>query len=142
MAFPVELLTTQAQCDDVLDDLQTELKDFTIRQTNYDYRDEKATDRAADLNQEALTLDRDIADLNRELAAMAPDSKRRPRAEADLRAYTKRRGDLSARTAQNPVTAFRLAVDARQVAVQVPELQQAIAEVTAHRATLAGGGGL
>ncbi|RSK42715.1 hypothetical protein [Hymenobacter perfusus] len=137
MAFPVELLTTQAQCNDVLSDLQTELKDFTVRQTNYDYRDEKATDRAADLNQEALTLDRDIADLNRELAAMAADSKRRPRAEADLRAYVKRRGDLGARTSQNPVTAFRLAVDARQVAVQVPELQQAMAEVTAHRVTLA-----
>ena len=34
------------------------------------------------------------------------------------------------------VTAFLQAVDVRQVAVQVPELEQAIAEVTAHHATL------
>lgn len=137
MVFPVALLTSRPQCDAVLEDLQTELEDFLVRQTNYNHRDDRASDRAADNNSEITSVDRHIANLNRELADMTPDDKYRPRREAELRAAVKRRGDLGAQLATNPVMAFRLAVNARQVAVQIPELQQAIAEVTARRDTLA-----
>lgn len=138
MASPVELLTTQAQCDEVLADLRQDETDFNLRLANSANRGGKASSRASSVSREITTLDRDIADLNRELAAMAPDSKRRPEAEADMRAYVKRRGDLvaSQQTTRNPTSAFRLAVMARQIAVQLLEIQQAITEVTAHRATL------
>lgn len=137
MAFPVELLTTRTLCDEVLAELQTELDDLTFRQTSYDRRDDKATARATDISEELATLDRDVADLTAQLAAMPTDSKYRPRREAELRTAIKRRGDLGAAQAtRGPVAAFRTAVDLRQVTAQVAELTTAKAEVTARRATL------
>ncbi len=137
MAFPVALLTDHAMCDEALDDLQTELDDLTFRQTSYDHRDSKASTRAIDITGEISGLDQDITTLNTQLAALAADSKLRPRREAELRAAVKRRGDLgAAQVTRGPVAAFRVAVDLRQIVVQVTELTQAKTEVTAHRATL------
>jgi len=137
MAYPVELLTDQAMCDEVLDDIQTELEDLTFRQTSYGHRDGKATARATDITGEITDLDKDIASLNSQLPTMAADSKYRPRREAELRDAVKRRGDLgAAKATRGPVSAFRLAVDLRQVVVQIAELNQAKAEVTAHRPTV------
>lgn len=137
MAYPVELLTDQAMCDEALDDIQTELDDLAFRQTSYDHRDGKATARAADITEEITGLDQDITSLNSQLATMAADSKFRPRREAELRTAVKRRGDLgAAQTTRGPVAAFRVAVDLRQVVVQIDELNQAKAAVTAHRATV------
>lgn len=54
-----------------------------------------------------------------------------------LRAASRRLEDLSLpQAAADPVAAFLKAVDVRQVAVQVPVLEEAIAEVEAHLATL------
>ncbi|MBO2011684.1 hypothetical protein [Hymenobacter negativus] len=137
MAYPVELLTDHAMCDEALKDIQTELDDLTFRQTSYDHRDGKATARATDITGEITGLDQDITSLNSQLATMASDSKYRPRREAELRAAVKRRGDLgAAKVTRGPVAAFRLAVDLRQVVVQVAELNQAKTEVTNHRGTL------
>jgi chromosome segregation ATPase len=137
MAFPVELLTTRALCDEALAELQTELDDLTFRQASYDRRDDKATARATDIGEEIAVLDRDVADLTAQLAAMPADSKYRPRREAELRTAVKRRGDLgAAQASRGPLVAFRTAVDLRQVAAQVAELTTATAEVTARRATL------
>ncbi|MGY3091005.1 hypothetical protein ACVWYF_004069 [Hymenobacter sp. UYAg731] len=124
-------------CDEVLDDLQTELDDLTFRQTSYDHCDGKASARATDTTDEISTLDQDITILTAQLADMPTESKYRPRREAELRTAVKRRGDLgAAQTTRGPVAAFRVAVDLRQVVVQVAELTQAKTEVTAHRATL------
>ena len=137
MAFPVALLTDHAMCDAALDDLQTELDDLTFRQTSYDHRDSKASTRATDITDDISSLDKDITSLNTQLATLAADSKIRPRREAELRAAVKRRGDLGAAVVtRGPVSAFRLAVNLRQIVVQVAELNQAKTEVTAHRATL------
>ncbi len=137
MAFPVALLTDHAMCDAALADLQTELDDLTFRQTNYDHRDSKANTRATDITGEISDLDKDITSLNSQLATLATDSKYRPRREAELRTAVKRRGDLGAVVVTHgPVAAFRLAVNLRQIVVQVAELNQAKTEVTAHRATL------
>ena len=137
MAYPVELLTDFAMCDEALADIQNELEDLTFRQTSYDHRDGKATVRATSITGEIADLDQDITELNTQLASMAADSKYRPRREAELRDAVKRRGDLGAvKATRGPVPAFRLAVDLRQVVVQVAELNQAKTEVTAHRATL------
>ena len=137
MAFPVELLTDCAMCDEALDDIQTELDDLAFRQTSYDHRDTKASTRATGITGEISDLDKDITSLNSQVATMATDNKYRPRREAELRAAVKRRGDLGAAVVtRGPVAAFRLAVDLRQVVVQVAELTQAKTEVTAHRSTL------
>ncbi len=137
MALPIELLTTRALCDEVLAELQIELDDLTLRKANYDRRDDKATARATDIGEELATLDRDVADLTAQLAAMPADSKYRPRREAELRTAVKRRGDLAAaQVTRGPVAAFGAAVDLRQVSAQVAELTTAKAEVTARRAAL------
>ncbi|WP_400193045.1 hypothetical protein [Hymenobacter sp. B81] len=137
MSLPLELLTTPALCEDAQTELQLEIDDLTLRQANYDHRDGKATIRAADMAAEITILDQDITDLTNQLANMAADSRYRPRREAELRAAVKRRGDLAAALDSNgPVAVFRLAVDARQVAVQVAELNLAKAALAAHRASL------
>ena len=137
MAFPVELLTTRALCDEATAELDTELDELTFRQTTYDHRNDKAADRATDLGEEITILDQDITSLNSQLDTLAADSKYRPRREAVRRAATTRRGDLgAAQTTRGPVAAFRLAVNARQVAAQLAELTQAKTEVAVHRATL------
>ncbi|WP_046246760.1 hypothetical protein [Hymenobacter terrenus] len=137
MAYPVESLTTQSMCDEVLEDIQIELDDLTYRQTTYDHRDDKASARAASITEEIGVLDKDISDLNNQLAGMAPDSKYRPRREAELRTAVKRRGDLgAAQTTLGAVAAFRITLNLRQVVVQIEELNKAKAEVIAHRPTV------
>jgi hypothetical protein len=131
------MLTDRAMCDEVLGDIQSELEDLSFRQTSYDHRDGKASARATSITEEITGLDQDIASFTTQLANMAADSKYRPRRAAELRDAVKRRGDLgAAQVTRGPVAAFRLAVDLRQVVVQVAELNQAKTEVTSHRATL------
>ncbi|WP_046243479.1 hypothetical protein [Hymenobacter terrenus] len=139
MPFPVNLLQTWAHCDAVLTALNLELRVFNVRDSVLDLRSEQATGRASNTATERQTLTDTIGRLTPLVAGLAPGTPERHTNERLLKAATRRLEDLNVVPPTGTaaaVTAFLQAVDVRQVEVQVPELTTAIAEVTAHRATL------
>ncbi len=138
MPFPVQLLTTRAECDEALEDLNEELRVFTVNDQVLDLRADQASDRAQDRAAEVQDLTTEAAQLTPLVAGLTAGSPSHTLNRRRLRVVSRRLEDLSlapGTAARGPV-AFKKAVDVRQVQVQVPELQTAIAEVTAHRATL------
>jgi hypothetical protein len=139
MIFPVSLLLTWADCDAVLSALNLELRVFTVRDSVLDLRSDQATGRATGKATNRQTLTDTIARLTPLVAGLTAGSMERLTNERLLKTATRRLEDLNEVPATGTgaaVTAFLQAVDVRQVAVQVPELNDAIAQVTTHRATL------
>lgn len=139
MSFPVNLLLTWADCDSAKEALLLELRVFTVRDSVLDLRADQATDRATGRADTRQTLTDTVARLTPLVAGLTAGTAERLTNERLLRSATRRLEDLNVvpvAGAGANVAAFLQAVDVRQVAVQVPELEQAIAEVTAHRATL------
>ncbi|OON70677.1 hypothetical protein [Hymenobacter sp. CRA2] len=139
MSFPVSLLRTQAECDAALAALQLELREFTVRDQQLDLRADKSADRATERASALQQATEEVTRLTPLVSALTPGTKEHRALQRMLTQASRRAEDLSATAAgstQTPVDAFLQAVDVRQVQVQVPELQQAIAELTAHRAGL------
>ncbi|UOQ73708.1 hypothetical protein [Hymenobacter cellulosilyticus] len=140
MPFPVALLTTQAECDAALAALQRELREFTLNDEVLDLRADKSAERAQDRAKALQQAKDEVARLTPQVAAMTAGTREHRFLDRLLTQATRRVQDLSLPPApgtKTPVDAFLQAVDGRQVAVQVPELEQAIQEVTNHRPTLA-----
>ena len=139
MPFPVELLRTKAECDTALASLSTELRVFTVRDQVLDLRADQSADRATTRAAALQEATAEVSRLTPLVASLTPGSGEYYTLNRLLTRAIRRVEDLSigtAPTAQTPVAAFLQAVDVRQVAVQVPELEQAIAEVTTHRTTV------
>jgi hypothetical protein len=133
------LLTTIALCDAAEAEIDSEITDVKHQQDNYAYSKGKASERAEEVNQEIATLDSDIAKYNADIPGMTPGSKNRLKREAELRTAVKRRGDLGAllqSNTQGPVGAYRVAVNLRQVVKSLEVLNEAKADIIAHRDTL------
>jgi hypothetical protein len=84
-------------------------------------------------------LNTTIAALTPLVAALPVGSSARFQSEQQLRQATRRRENLTTvapTTVPNGPAAMLLALDVRQIEVQIPEIELCIAEVTAHRATL------
>jgi len=138
MPFPVQLLTTRAECDEALKDLNDELRVFTVTDSVLDLRADQASDRAQDRAAEVRDLTKEEAELTPLVAGLTVGSTSYLLNNRRLLTVKQRLETLnlpSGTAARGPV-AFKKAVDVRQVQVQVPELQAAIAEVTAYRPTL------
>lgn len=139
MPFPVELLTTWAECDAALTALNRELREFTLNDQVLDLRADKSAERVSDRAAALQSAQDEVTRLTPQVASMATGTREHRYLDRLLIQATRRVQDLSLPPApgtQTKVDAFLQAVDVRQVAVQVPELEQAIVEVTAHRATL------
>ncbi len=139
MPFPVQLLTTRAECDIVLAAANLELREFQVNEQVVDLRDDKKTDAATARAQELASANTTIAALTPLVAGLPAGSTARFQNEKQLRQAMRRREDLTTvaptAVAAGPA-AVLLALDVRQVQVQIPEIETCIAEVTAHRATL------
>ncbi|WP_345222736.1 hypothetical protein [Hymenobacter koreensis] len=139
MPFPVELLTTPAECDTVLTALNQERRVFTVRDQVLDLQADQSADRATDRNQDLAAATASVTRLTPLVAGLTPGSAEHATLDRLLTRAQRRVEDLStpaASAARTPTAAFLKAVDVRQVAVQVLELEAAIAEVTARRAAL------
>ena len=138
MPYPVQLLITQAECDEALTSLNLELRVFTVNDQVLDLRADQASDRATDRATEVQNLTQEVADLTALVPTLTPGTPTHTYNSRRLRTASRRLEDLGlpSGTAARGPQAFLRAVDVRQVQVQVPELQAAIAEVTDHRATL------
>ncbi len=136
MPFPVQLLTTQAECDTVLDALNLELRVFTVRDQVLDLAADQSADRATDRAKELADATTSVTRLTPIVAGLQSGTAEHTSLSKMLTRAQRRVEDLgTGASPQTPTAAFLKAVDVRQVAVQVPELELAIAEVTAHRAT-------
>lgn len=137
--FPVSLLLTREQCDQVLTALRQERRAFVLQDETLDFRADEAAERAAARAEALATNQATVARLTPILAGLVAGTQEHTFTSRLLVRAQRRVEDLTAPTltrVADPVEAFLKAVDARQVAVQVPELDTAIAEVEAHRQTL------
>lgn len=137
MAYPVNLLTTAAECDAVLADAQTELRDLNVRETVLDAQGERTSETAADTTADLAAQNAIIAALTPVLPTLPAGTKAYFNTEGDLRRATQRRDNLTAsQQLRGPVAALNRALDLRQVQVQIAEINAFVAEVTARRAAL------
>ena len=137
MPYPVQLLTTAADCDATLAAMQSELRDLQVRESVLDLRDDKTSETATNNAAELTSLQTTIDSLTPLIPTLPEGSKIRRANELARRQANRRYEDLtSAAPTRGPVAALLQALDLRQVQVQVAEIKQAQAEVTARRAAL------
>jgi hypothetical protein len=138
MAYPVSLLATRAQCDDVLTSLRQEKRVLDLQNQTTDLRADQAGDRATARATDLADAQASVARLTPLVADLTPGSTEHALTSRLLVRATRRVEDLAAASATmaDPVAAFLKAVDQRQLAVQLPELEAAIAEVAARQQAL------
>ena len=139
MAYPVNLLTTVAECDSLLEATQRELRDLTVRATVLNAQGDRTSETAADQSDELTAQNAIITALTPVLATLTPGSRPYLTTEADLRHATQRRDNLVAsQQMRGAVAALKRALDLRQVQVQINEVNDFITEVTDRRTQLGG----
>jgi hypothetical protein len=136
MAYSLTLLTTRAQCDAVLAYANNKL-------ALLNYHDSQTGRRTDNLTASATKDSSELTGLNAYITAMTPviatlpAGKDRDKQTNDLRVKTDRRDALLARqNQQGPEALVEAELDATLVDAQLPLVQDLIAQVTAHRATL------
>lgn len=137
MPIDVTVLTTRAECDDALTDLEAELDGYAVRNTTLAYADRRTDRTQADAEGRLAGVEAEIAAYTSILAApgITPDLRRQN--ETKLRRATDRRDNLTDQgSARGGVARLLAAVDAEQVAAQVAVLTQAQSAVVAYRNTL------
>jgi uncharacterized lipoprotein YddW (UPF0748 family) len=136
MAYSLNLLTTRAQCDAVLAAANEKLKVLTFRDTETDYRTDNISAVAKDLSDELRSLNKYITAMTPTLADLDP-GKERDKLADELRRKTDRRDELLSR--QGKAGGEKLVIrelDQALLSPQLPLVQDYIAQVTNHRATL------
>ncbi|MGI4875828.1 MAG: hypothetical protein ACRYFX_32115 [Janthinobacterium lividum] len=138
MAFPVSLLPTRAQCEVVLTSLRQEKRVLDLQNQTTDLHADQAGDRATTRATDLADAQASVTQLTPVVAGLTPGSRQYLTMNRMLTQATRRVQDLTTptTTAADPAAAFLKAVDVRQIEVQLPELDAAIAEVTTHRDTL------
>ena len=137
MPLNVQVLTTRAECDDVLDDLNGELDSYQNRTTNLAFADRRTGRTQADVQGQLAGVEAEIAAYSAILASPAITPALRRLNESKLRRANDRRDNLNDRGSARSGPARLLAdVDAEQVTAQVAVLTGAIGEVTTRRAAL------
>ncbi|RYU78212.1 hypothetical protein [Hymenobacter persicinus] len=138
MALDLTLLTTRAECDDVLQDLEAELETYQHRDSNLSYTDSRVARSKAETGAQLLQVEAEIGMYTGMLATPGISASLRKQYETKLRRANDRRDNLrdqgGARSAPARVLA---AIDAEQIDAQVSVLTAAQSQVTSHRATLA-----
>ncbi|MCB2408211.1 hypothetical protein [Hymenobacter lucidus] len=136
MDYSLHLLTTRAQCDAVLAYATAKLGLLT-------YHDAQTGRRTGNLTTSATNDTSELASLNAYITAMTPviptllAGKNRDKQVNELRTSTDRRDTLLARQGQQgPEVLLEAEAESGLVDIQVPFIEDFIAKVTAHRATL------
>ena len=130
-------LTTQAECDLALAEVEFELKTFTARDVNADVADERADRTQTSATSQLARLDARIASSEAVLAAPGIDAETRETTSDELAALRVQRTKLAKRQRQaSGLSRFLDAVDAEQINQQIATLTTIKAGIAAHRATL------
>jgi hypothetical protein len=133
----VRLLKTYADCDAALASLRKEKATYAHRDYNQSYSETQATDRAGTLAaQHAKALD-DVTRYTEDVARTGLTKQQQTTARRNLIVASARRDSLAlSMEAVSGAEAYLAGVDADQVDAQIATLDQAIQEVTDHKATL------
>ena len=136
MAYSLKLLTTRAQCDVVLAYAQAKLGLLTYHDTQTGRRTDNLAASAGDIAAELAGLQAYITAMTPVIATL-PAGKDRDKQANDLRLKTDRRDTLLARQSQQgPEALVEAELDAALVDTQLPLVQDLVAQVSTHRATL------
>ena len=137
MAFDLTLLTTKAECDEALTDLQTELEAYQHRTVNLDYTDRQAGRTLDDVTARLAGVQAEIDSYTAMLNTPNVPAALKKQTESKLRRATDRKDNLAERgQARTGAAAFLANVDAEQVAAQVATLTSAQTAVADHKGTL------
>lgn len=137
MALDLTLLTTKAECDDALADLQAELDGYQHRSGNLSFAATQAGRSTADVTARLAGVQAEIDSYTAMLNVPNMPAALKKQTESKLRRATDRKDNLTERgEARTGAAAFLAAVDAEQVAAQVATLTSAQAAVSTHKATL------
>ncbi|MDB5268294.1 MAG: hypothetical protein JWP58_1334, partial [Hymenobacter sp.] len=136
MAYSLSLLTNRTQCDAVLTYAQAKLSLLTYHTTQTNRRTENLSATASGMASELTGLNAYITAMTPVLTTL-PAGRDRDRQANDLRIKTDRRDALMARQSQvGPEALIEAELDSALVDAQLPLVEELIALVTAHRATL------
>ncbi|MFD2785481.1 hypothetical protein [Hymenobacter rubripertinctus] len=137
MPITLSLLTTRAECDEALADLNGELDGYQQRTSNLDYADRRTERTQADVDGRLAGAEAEIAAYEAIMAAPNLTPTLRRQTESKLRRANDRRDNLNDRGGSRSGVARLLSeVDADQVVAQVAVLTAVIGQVTTHRAAL------
>ncbi|TYZ14397.1 hypothetical protein FY528_01315 [Hymenobacter lutimineralis] len=135
--FPIELLTTAAECDAVLDAAQNELRDLGVRETVLTAQGDRTSESAANSTADLAAQKAIIDALTPVIDTLPAGSRTRLSTEANLRRATQRRDNLLAgQQVYGAIAALNRALDLRQVQAQITEVNLFITEVTTRKAAL------
>ena len=137
MNIQISLLTTVNDCDSVLELLNAEKIQLERRVRNLGEMLENRNRITSDVKEQMESVKGVMEAYEAALAAVS-DSKEQGRFELKIKQAAARLQSLENREANyNPVTLIEDQVDYSQLEVQIPILDDAIAQITAHKATLA-----
>lgn len=139
MAYPIEALTTEAQCDEVMQQMQT-LKAALTRQK------ENKEQMALSLSNSSITLEADIAaataekDSLEDFIALQPAGKTREYYEARQQRIISKLEKLEIRRKQNTVAArFIRQLEIETLGDKIAEIDATITQIQAKKQSLSGG---
>jgi len=137
MALDLTLLTTKAECDEALDDLQAELAGYQHRTVNLDFTAAQADRSTADVTARLAGVQAENDSYTAMLNVPNMPTALKRQTESKLRRANDRKDNLNDRDqAHTGAAAFLAAVDAEQIAAQVATLTSAQAAVTTRKAAL------
>ncbi|SHK39998.1 hypothetical protein [Hymenobacter psychrotolerans] len=138
MNLKYDTLTTRAECDAALAEVEFELKTYLTRDATGELADERADRTQASTSSQLARVEARIASSEAVLATAGIDDETRETTTDELAALRVQRTRLAKRQRQaTGLARFLAAVDAEQVAQQVATLSSVKDGIAAHRATLA-----
>lgn len=139
MALDLTPLTTKAECDEALADLQAELEGYQHRTGNLEYADRQADRAQGDVSARLAGVQAEINSYTSMLSTPGILPALRKQTESKLRRANDRKDNLSERgSIRTGSAAVLAAVDEAQLEAQVAILTDAIAQVTARKGQLPG----
>ena len=136
MAASLSLLTTRAECDEVLAGLAAELATYQHRDSNISYADGQAATRATTVAARLAKAIDDVAHYTTEAARTGLTAAEKFRAENSLITAKTQRDRLTLTTgAQTGAAAFLTEVNGDQIDAQIAVLTTTQTAVTGHKAT-------
>jgi len=137
MAYSVNLLTTVADCDNVLKVADEELRVLCKRLIDFDYQHENTSNAAIDLTSELTGLEAEIVFLTPLIAALPTGSDSRSKRETQLRRATDRRDELTDRQgARRAVALLSRELAYGQTQTHITETSSFVAAVKARKAAI------
>lgn len=137
MALSVNLLTTAAQCDAIIAQLDDRLRVITKREGDFDYQRDNATDTATDVSARLTRLTSKITELTTSLAALTAGTDEHRRTDEELTDAQYEQKKLTFRQAdRGPVYLLLREADVDEAQSHRTSLEASRAAVVARRAQL------